>query len=111
MQRGPLICALWLRFESMDEEIYSPERQQRLVELVRYLARRIAELKNDKELLDAGPELMKLMGDARSELFHYEVRCTYDTPEIAESRRIVEQARRAIEFGSQDNDGEPWRGA
>lgn len=94
----------------MDDEVYSPERQARLVELVRYLARRIAELKTDQELLDAGPELMKLMGDARSELFHYEVRCTYDTPEIAESRRIVEQARRAIEFDS-DDESEPWRGA
>ena len=37
------------------------------------------------------------MGDARSELFHYEVRCTYDTPEVAESRRIVDEARRQIE--------------
>ena len=96
----------------MDDEVYSPERQARLVELVRYLAQRIAQCKTDRELLEAGPELMKLMGDARSELFHYEVRCTYDTPEIAESRRIVEQAR-ASEFDpdADDNDGEPWRGA
>src|SRR2546426_8047803 len=35
-----------------------------------------------------------LLGNARSELFHYEVRLTYDTPEIAESRRIVEEAER-----------------
>jgi hypothetical protein len=34
-------------------------------------------------------ELTKLLGEARSELFHYEVRATYDTPEVAESRRIV----------------------
>ena len=27
---------------------------------------------------------MRLIGDVRSELFHYEVRITYDTPEIAE---------------------------
>ena len=94
----------------MNDEVYSPERQARLVELVRYLAQRIAELKTDRELLEAGPELMKLMGDARSELFHYEVRCTYDTPEIAESRRIVEQARRAIEFDQTDDESEPWRG-
>ena len=96
----------------MSDEVYSPERQQRLVELVRHLARRIAELKTDADLLEAGPELMKLMGDARSELFHYEVRCTYDTPEVAESRRIVEQARKALEFDVTDeNDSEPWRGA
>jgi hypothetical protein len=94
----------------MSDEVYSPERQQRLVELLRRLAQRIAELR-DADLLDAGPELMKLMGDARSELFHYEVRCTYDTPEIAESRRIVEQARRAAEFDpAAHDDDEPWRG-
>ena len=34
------------------------------------------------------------MGDARSEMFHYEVRSTYDTPEVADSRRIVEEAQR-----------------
>ena len=36
---------------------------------------------------------MRLIGDVRSELFHYEVRVTYDTPEIAESRRIVREAQ------------------
>jgi hypothetical protein len=35
---------------------------------------------------------MKLIGDVRSELFHYEVRATYDTPEVAENRRIVSEA-------------------
>lgn len=58
-----------------------------------------------------------MMGDARSELFHYEVRCTYDTPEVAESRRIVDEARRRaqyLELESDDLDfgtGEdlPWR--
>ena len=38
------------------------------------------------------PELLRLMGDARSELFHYEVRATYDTPEVADRRRIVDTA-------------------
>ena len=36
---------------------------------------------------------MKLTGDIRSELFHYEVRHTYDTHEIAESRRIVSESK------------------
>jgi hypothetical protein len=51
------------------------------------------------------------MGDARSELFHYEVRSTYDTPEVAESRRIVEQARKQEELPDlgDEEDGEPWR--
>jgi hypothetical protein len=97
-----------------DDEVYSPERQQRLIELVRQLGARISQLSGDADLLAASPELLKLMGDARSELFRYEVRCTYDTPEIAESRRIVEQARQASEFDPSrdaDGDAEPWRSA
>jgi hypothetical protein len=52
-----------------------------------------------------------LLGNARSELFHYEVRVTYDTPEIAESRRIVDEAeRRLAELRFDDpEDDEPWR--
>ena len=83
--------------QHMSDQIYDDERAERLVELLRALAARIRELGDDTELLRAGPELMRLMGDARSELFHYEVRCTYDTAEIAESRRIVEQARKLME--------------
>jgi hypothetical protein len=50
------------------------------------------------------------MGDARSELFHYEVRSTYDTPEVADSRRIVEEAQRQDSFPPDDpEDDEPWR--
>jgi hypothetical protein len=46
-------------------------------------------------------------------LFHYEVRITYDTPEIAESRRIVEESeqhRDGLDFDEPDDD-EPWRRA
>ena len=102
----------------MNEQIYDAERARRLVELLRGLGARIAALQNEADLLAAGPELMKLMGDARSELFHYEVRATYDTPETAESRRIVEEAVRRsekLDFGSDkldlDDEGgdEPWR--
>jgi hypothetical protein len=102
----------------MSDEIYGDERAKRLVELLRALAARIAALGSDADLLAAGPELIKLMGDARSELFHYEVRATYDTPEAAESRRIVEEARRRmdgleygrIEFDRDEAEGdEPWR--
>ncbi len=50
------------------------------------------------------------MGDARSEMFHYEVRSTYDTPEIADSRRIVDEAQRQDPFHPDDpEDEEPWR--
>ena len=95
----------------MDNDVYSPERQRQLVELVRRLGARIAQLSDDASLLAASPELLKLMGDARSELFNYEVRLTFDTPEVAESRRIVEQARRAAEFdpAADHDDAEPWR--
>src|SRR5438445_13781604 len=66
----------------MSEEVYGPERAQRLVALLRALADRIQELDRTGRLLDAAPELQKLFGNARSELFHYEVRSTYDTPEV-----------------------------
>jgi hypothetical protein len=81
----------------MSESVYEHERPARLVELLRALAKRIRELESDDELLAAGPELLKMMGDARAELFRYEVRLTYDTPETAESRRIVEQAQKQAE--------------
>ncbi|HEV2671757.1 MAG TPA: hypothetical protein VGU74_11730 [Gemmatimonadales bacterium] len=96
----------------MSEEVYGPERAQRLVALLRALAERIRELDRAGRLLDAAPELQKLLGNARSELFHYEVRSTYDTPEVAESRRIVEEALGGA--GSDltiddPEDEEPWR--
>ncbi len=96
----------------MDGQVYDPERAARLVVLLRSIAARINSLESDAELLAAGPELLKMMGDARSELFHYEVRATYDTPEVAESRRIVEEAQRAAEhLGFEDDEeDEPWRG-
>jgi hypothetical protein len=93
----------------MEEPAYGPERRERLVELLRALAVRIIEL-DDAALLAAGPDLLRLMGDVRSELFQYEVRHTYDTPEIAESRRIVREAQRAREpTDYQDQGDAPWR--
>ncbi len=92
----------------MSEEVYGPERAQRLVALLRALAERIRELDRAGRLLDAAPELQKLLGNARSELFHYEVRTTYDTPEVAESRRIVEEAMGDLTLDDPDDD-EPWR--
>jgi hypothetical protein len=95
----------------MSEEVYGPERAQRLVALLRALAERIQELDRMGRLLDASPELQKLLGNARSELFHYEVRSTYDTPDVAESRRIVEDAIGGGDLSLDDpDDDEPWRG-
>jgi hypothetical protein len=93
------------------EEIYGEERKRRLVELLRQLAERIQHLDKDGQLLGGVPDLLRLMGEARSELFHYEVRSTYDTPEIADNRRIVDDARRADSSFSLDEpeDDAPWR--
>jgi hypothetical protein len=97
------------------DQVYGPERARRLVALLRALARRIQELDRADRLLDAAPELQKVLGNVRSELFHYEVRLTYDTPEVAENRRIVEEAERRtreLDFGTGDgdDDAQPWRG-
>jgi len=99
----------------MSEEVYGPERAQRLVALLRALAERIQELdrQGGGRLLHAAPELQKLLGNARSELFHYEVRSTYDTPEVSESRRIVDEAQQRLDESTFDepDDDEPWRRA
>ena len=92
------------------DEVYDDARADRLADLLRELARRIQELDQAGQLLGGAPELLRLMGDARSDLFHYEVRSTYDTPEVADSRRIVEDAQRPDLFTNDDSeDDEPWR--
>lgn len=83
------------------EQTYDDGRARNLEALLRALAERIRELDNQGRLLEQAGELMKLIGDVRSELFHYEVRITYDTPEIAENRRIVSEA--------QEPDHETWK--
>lgn len=82
---------------SQPEQTYDEGRARNLEALLRALARRILELDREGRLLEQAGELMKLTGDVRSELFHYEVRITYDTPEIAENRRIVSDAKSEIE--------------
>jgi len=92
------------------DEVYDDARAERLAEMLRALAERIRELDRNRQLLAGVPELLRLMGDARSEMFHYEVRVTYDTPEIAESRRIVDEAQRKDQFQPDEpEDEEPWR--
>jgi hypothetical protein len=86
----------------MSEQTYDSSRARNLENLLRALAKRIQELDKDGLLLQAAPELTRIIGDVRSELFHYEVRVTYDTPEIAESRRIVAEAKN-------QEDGDEWR--
>ena len=74
------------------EQTYDDGRARNLEALLRALADRIRELDGQGRLLDQAGELIRLIGDVRSELFHYEVRITYDTPEVAENRRIVREA-------------------
>jgi hypothetical protein len=77
----------------MAEETYGEGRRRKLEEMLRTLADRIRERDAAGRLLTDANELMELVGDVRSELFHYEVRATYDTPEVAESRRIIAEAQ------------------
>lgn len=96
-----------------DDEIYDEERIATLQAMLRELAARIAELDRSGGLLKQVPELLRRMGDIRSELFHYEVRSTYDTPEVAEHRRLVDEALAPPEFLGPETpdpeDEEPWR--
>jgi hypothetical protein len=91
----------------MSEQTYGEGRARNLEELLRALASRITDLDAQGELLRHAPELMKLLGDVRSELFHYEVRATYDTPEVADSRRIVAEARNPVETTWQKTEWSP----
>src|ERR671933_2303855 len=79
---------------TMSDQTYDEGRARNLEALLRALAERIRELDGQGALLQHAGELTKLIGDVRSELFHYEVRATYDTPEVAESRRVVDDAQK-----------------
>jgi hypothetical protein len=76
----------------MADETYDPKRVEQLVAMLRELAQRIARLDAEGRLLDEVPALLKQLGDVRTELFRYEVRTTFDTPDVAEHRRIVDEA-------------------
>ena len=91
------------------DEVYGRARAEQLLALLRHLADRIQQLDQAGGLLKSAAELQRLLGDARSELFHYEVRSTYDTPEVAESRRIVEEAKRGFHPQDPPEDDQPWR--
>lgn len=93
------------------DEIYGDERSERLKSLLRDFADAIRRLDGEDRLLSDAPKLLRALGDIRTELFHYEVRSTYDTPEVARNRRIVDDARDASEvlFDDKPEDDEPWR--
>ena len=92
---------------SEPDQTYDDGRARNLEALLRALAERITELDGQGRLLSQAGELMRLIGDVRSELFHYEVRITYDTPEIAEHRRIVQEAQNPDESKWQPSEWKP----
>jgi hypothetical protein len=92
---------------SHQEQTYDEGRARNLEALLRALAERIQELDRQGKLLAQAGELMKLTGDIRSELFHYEVRITYDTPEVAENRRIVSDAKEEKDSKWEKNEWKP----
>lgn len=93
------------------DEIWGRERSERLELLLREFADQIRRLDQDGRLLTDVPALLRALGDIRSELFHYEVRSTYDSPEVARSREIIEEARSKSDtlFDDEPEDDEPWR--
>ena len=91
----------------MSDQTYDEGRAKNLQALLLALAERIRELNEAGTLLQHAPELTRLIGEVRSELFHYEVRATYDTPEVAENRRIVSEAQKKEDAEWQPNEWTP----
>ena len=56
----------------MSDQTYDDGRARNLEALLRALAQRILELDTDGKLLEHAGELTRLIGDVRSEQFHYE---------------------------------------
>jgi hypothetical protein len=94
-------------FHRMSDQTYDDGRARNLEALLRALAQRIHDLDADGKLLEHAGELTRLIGDVRSELFHYEVRATYDTPEVAENRRIVDEAKKQADPAWKPTDWKP----
>ena len=59
---------------SDQDQTYNQERVRALERLLLQLAERIQALAAEGRLLGEAGEVMKLVGDVKSELFHYEVR-------------------------------------
>jgi hypothetical protein len=74
------------------DEVYDPRAAERLLDQLRELAQRIILLDAEGRLLEETSNLLQALGDLRRELFRYEVRQTFDTPELAEHRRLVDEA-------------------
>lgn len=98
----------------MADESYDPRRIEQLLAMLRRLAERITSLDAEGRLLRETPSLLRELGEIRGELFRYEVRSTFDSPEVAENRRIVDQAKTGWHPDEEppqdpDDEEEPWR--
>ena len=78
---------------NLADETYDPARIQQLRDMLRALARRILALDAEDRLLESSGALLRELGDLRSELFRYEVRTTFDDPQTADHRRVVDEAK------------------
>lgn len=88
----------------MPDDTYDPRRVEQLLAMLRALAERITRLDAAGRLLEEVPTLLRELGEVRAELFRYEVRVTFDTPETAEHRRIVNEA---LEWSPDPQDADP----
>ena len=77
----------------MADETYDPARIDRLRDMLRGLAQLIIVRDAEGRLLADPGVLLRQLGDVRSELFRYEVRSTFDSPDTADRRRIVGEAQ------------------
>lgn len=89
----------------MADDVYEPERVERLKEMLRELAQRLIVLDAEGRLLDDPASLLRALGDVRAELFRFEVRATFDSPDIARHRRIVEEAEGWVPEDNDEEDG------
>ncbi len=83
-----------------NEQVNPESLREDLLELAEVIRR----LDESGELLEAAPQLIKIFGNLRSQLFEYEVRHTgrlfgggNDLPEVVEAQRIVNEAARQLE--------------
>ncbi len=93
----------------MEHEHDNTAARELLAEL-RQLADTILDLEARGRLLEDAPRLLKLLGDARSKIFSYEVRFIRGTEkpsphpsgELADSNRVVEEAAQREQEAEQE---------
>ncbi|HEX7089025.1 MAG TPA: hypothetical protein VF192_02745 [Longimicrobiales bacterium] len=94
--------------------LYDDIRPDELAADLRRFAELLLRLDSEGRLLEAAPNLLRILGDLRAKIFAYEVRATgrlaarAEEPEdVREARRVIEDAiRRARE--AQSEWGRPW---